>query len=85
MDTGWNARRVHALRVLHPRGGATDEAERTRERIARRVARIMNSYVVPDVPPFTWRELVTLIIGAIVVVGILSLLILGAGVQVPAR
>jgi hypothetical protein len=58
-----------------------ESASRERERLARRVARMMNSYVVPDVPPFTRRELVTLAAGAIVIIGLLSMLILGAAVQ----
>ncbi len=45
----------------------------------------MNSYVVPDVPPFTRRELVLFIVGAIVVTLMLTMLIVGAATVPPAH
>jgi hypothetical protein len=58
---------------------ATDRQQaHQRERLARKVARAMNSYVVPDVPPFTRRELLIVLLGTLVIGAVLSLLFLGA-------
>ncbi len=61
------------------------QARRRQERLARRVVHVMNSYVVPDVPPFTRRELVLFIVGAIVVTLVLTMLIVGAATVPPAH
>ncbi len=64
-----------------PRGRGQSKAEREdacrRERLARYVARMMNRYVVPDVPPFTRRELLLMVLGTLIIGAMLSLLILG--------
>lgn len=64
-----------------PRGRDQSKAEREtarqRERLARYVARMMNRYVVPDVPPFTRRELLVMVLGTLIIGAVLSALILG--------